>query len=493
MEKSEADTARPAVAGELRVDPEAVKEKFKQLREAVYSEFQGQEKIDKPASLAAGKALRKEVPRKSQAEWTVEKGRSRGVDLLKQQESDRVQELLSIRHERMAVSPFTFYRGAAIIMADDLSKTPSTGIRVQDCGDAHIANFGIFGSAEGRLVFDLNDFDETLPAPWEWDVKRFLTSVEICGRDRGFSEKERRKIVRNTAKYYRESMQTFSELGNLEVWYAHIDIENLLESDSIELKSESSRQIRKTISKAMNKNSAAAAAKLTETVDGKQQIISDPPLIVPMRELAGDEGEKALQYLGLVLKKYRMSLPRERRSLIDQYSIVDMARKVVGVGSVGTRAWIVVLEGADPTDTLVLQVKEASESVLEPYAQKSEFANHGRRVVEGLRATQTAGDIFTGWVTIADMDGTSKDYYVRQLWNAKGSIDLTDITRDNLKGLAKMCAWTLAHEHAKTGNRHEIAGYLGKGEAFDEAMAEFASKYADQNEADYQMFLKAQE
>ena len=288
-------------------------------------------------------------------------------------------------------------------------------------------------------------------------------------------------------------MQTFSELGNLEVWYAHIDIENLLESDSIELKSESSRQIRKTISKAMNKNSAAAAAKLTETVDGKQQIISDPQLIVPMRELAGDEGEKALQYLGLVLKKYRMSLPRERRSLIDQYSIVDMARKVVGVGSVGTRAWIVVLEGADPTDTLVLQVKEASESVLEPYAQKSEFSNHGRRVVEGLRATQTAGDIFTGWVTIADMDGTPKDYYVRQLWNAKGSIDLTDITRDNLKGLAKMCAWTLAHEHAKTGNRHEIAGYLGKGEAFDEAMAEFASKYADQNEADYQMFLKAQE
>ncbi|MDD2414199.1 MAG: DUF2252 domain-containing protein, partial [Eubacteriaceae bacterium] len=418
-----------------------------QIKQAIYSEFKGVEKTDKTASLKKGKALRKQVSRRAQGEWTVQKQREDGVNLLKQQENTRVKELLSIRHERMQASAFAFYRGSAVIMAADLAKTPSTGIKVQACGDAHIANFGIFSSPERRLVLDINDFDETLPAPWEWDIKRLVASVEICGRQRGFSSKVRKKAVREAAEVYRKSMRHFSEMGNLDVWYAHMDVASIFESATLNLEKAEAKTIQKVMEKALSKNNDRAVAKLTKAVDGKLQIISDPPLLVPLRELGDKSGriESAQKYLSLILKQYRLSLPRERRTLIDQYSIVDMARKVVGVGSVGTKAWVIVLEGSDARDPLVLQIKEATESVLEPYAGKSPFLEHGRRVVEGQRAAQTAGDILTGWVTVPDPDGGKTDFYVRQLWNGKGSIDLDTIPPDGLIGFSAVCAWLLAH------------------------------------------------
>lgn len=454
--------------------------------------LQPEKKYDREEGYEYGKSLRKKIPRSSHAEWNVEEGRTRPIELIRKQEASRVQELIPIRHERMLDSPFSFYRGASIIMADDLAKTPYTDIRVQACGDAHIANFGIFGSPERNLLFDINDFDETLPATWEWDVKRLLASIEICGRYRNFSEARTTEAVMAAAREYRESMREFSRMGTLEVWYAHLNIEKLLADHDEELDQDSSQFLLRTVKKASRKNSYKAVSKLTETVDGQLRIVSDPPILVPYRDLASVDikQENAAKFLSTILRRYRLSLPREVRFLIDQYTPVDVARKVVGVGSVGMRAWIVVMVGSDNDDPLVLQIKEATQSVLEPYAGKSQFREAGHRVIAGQKAIQNAGDLLTGWVRVPTSLGSYNDYYVRQLWDNKGSIDLDKITDQDLIRLSRLCAWTLANAHARTGNRHAIAGYLGKSTVFDEAVTEFAKRYADQNQRDYEKFSR---
>lgn len=452
-------------------------------------------------SKAHGKQLRKKVPRSAQGAWEPAGDRPDPVALLQEQGRDRLQDLLPLRYQRMAASAFAFYRGSALIMASDLATTPNTGITVQACGDAHISNFGLFSSPERRTVFDINDFDETLPGPWEWDVKRLAASVEICGRDRGFSESERTEMVLACARGYREGMRAFANMGNLDVWYAHVDV------DSLQASLEASRApkkelaaVDKALQKAKQKDSSRAVAKLTEVVDGRLRVVSNPPTVVPLRELIDESGHAGVkefgdaditEVVGHILAGYRLTLAPERRHLVEQYEGVDIARKVVGVGSVGTRAWIVVMRGASNADPLVLQVKEAQESVLERYVGKSEYANHGQRVVQGQRAMQTASDILLGWCRLPGEDGRHKDYYVRQLWDGKGSIDLERLPQKGLVELARACGLTLAHAHARTGNRFAIAGYLGKNDSFDRAMVRFATAYAEQNETDYRRFFEA--
>lgn len=441
-----------------------------------------------------GQDLQKELPLEEHAVFQVEDNRPNPVDLLIEQGKSRVQELLPLRYERMSVSAFTFYRGAALIMASDLSHTPTTGLNVQACGDAHISNFGLFSSPERRTVFDINDFDETSIAPWEWDVKRLATSVEICGRDNGFSKKQRKAAVKACVEAYRKSMQKFAEMGHLEVWYAHFDVDTLY----AQLSSEFSKA-EKIIKKAKGKNSARAIQKLTEKDKGQLRIISDAPVIVPLRDLISRSkklsehfDENTLRkFMQAVMMKYRETLPADKKKLIDAYTPVDMAHKVVGVGSVGTRAWIVVLQGADENDALVLQIKEAEESVLERFCGKSQYRQHGHRVIAGQQSMQTVSDMFLGWCRLPDISGVHKDYYVRQLWDGKGSIDLSLLDPTQLTKLAQACGWTLAHAHARTGNRFAIASYLGEDDTFDKAIAKFATAYADQNEKDYQVFIEA--
>ncbi|MGI6033560.1 MAG: DUF2252 domain-containing protein [Coriobacteriales bacterium] len=445
---------------------------------------------------AKGKELREKVPRSSHAELALE-NRLDPVEVLRGQEKSRVEELLPLRHTRMAATPFTFYRGAAAIMAGDLSRTPATGITVQACGDAHVSNFGLFESAERNLVFDINDFDETLPGPWEWDVKRLAASIEICGRDRGFGKDQREDAVFATVNAYRRAMRSFSKMGNLEVWYTYVDAEHMIAMESEHIPETSLAAIEKLFEKARAKNSSRAVRKLTERdAEGRLRIVSKPPEIVPMRELVDvpdSAGARTRIELGvkLLIRSYLASLPRERRRLVGQYSIMDAARKVVGVGSVGTRCWMLVLQGRDENDPLVLQIKEAESSVLEPYVGKSRCLQHGERVVTGQRAIQNSGDILLGWMRAPGEDNVMHDYYVRQLWDGKGSFDLEKLDASGLANLGRLCGWTLARSHARTGDRHEIAGYLGKSEAFDEAIVAFSRAYADLNDRDYDRFLKA--
>ncbi len=443
-------------------------------------------------SIKNGKDRRKIFSRKDLGTWEVQTGRALVEELISRQDASRVKQLIPVRHQRMAVSPFTFFRGSAIIQAGDIASSGGTDIRVQACGDAHISNFGLYASTERRVVFDINDFDETLNAPFDVDIKRLVASIEICGRERGFSKKARQDAVYDAAAMYRSSMLEFSEMGNMEVWYRHLDLESLLDKGSELMTEDNEKTIRTAVNKAMSNNSMRAIEKMTETVDGKLRIKSNPPLIVPIREMP--DKEKELYDLQCNLYKafdiYRQSLPPEKRILIDQYEPIELAHKVVGVGSVGRRAWVMVLMGRDDGDPLVLQIKQAERSVLEDYYGKSEYETCGQRVVEGQRLIQTAGDILLGWFRLELPGEKTFDYYVRQLYDSKGSFNLEKITQNGYHGLASMCAWTLAHAHAKTGNRHELAGYLGKGEAFEEAMVKYADSYADQNEADYDMFLK---
>ena len=445
-----------------------------------------------------GRQLRDQFPLEDHATWSVPETREDPVALLHSQDETRIQELVPLRHKRMAVSPFTFYCGAALIMASDLSHTPSTGITVQACGDAHIANFGMFMSPEGRMVFDMNDFDETAPGPWEWDIKRLVTSVEICGRDRGFSKKERNDAIRLCAQSYRTSMRNFAKMGNLEVWYDHVDLAELLELLSDDASSEDRKQAKRALKKMRSKNNTRAAEKLTEEVDGHLRFKSMPPTLVPWREMIGTikwgntlGSDGAMRLLDLGLAEYRDTMRPETRNMMRHYNGVDVAHKVVGVGSVGTHALVVALEGTSLKDPLILQVKEAQESVLERFCGKCEQAHHGQRVVEGQRALQAVSDALLGWCSLPDENGRLRDFYVRQLWNGKGSVDLSVIDAEHLSGLAAVCGWTLAHAHARTGNRFAIASYLGKKKTFDRAMVKFARAYADQNEADYQHFVES--
>ncbi len=444
-----------------------------------------------------GKSLRKAVPRDVFASWQPPMNRPDPAGLIFSQDADRVKELVPVRHERMAVSPFTFYRGAALVMASDLSTMPTTGIEVQVCGDAHVSNFGLFLSPERRTVFDINDFDETCRGPWEWDVARLVASIEICGRDRNFSDEEREAAVLAAASGYRESMRKFATMGNMDVWYEHFDVDNLISVFGGNLNKKDLKKAQKALQKAKNKNSTRAIGKLTEVVDGQLCVVSDPPIVIPLRNLiqhAETEIPADLdmtKVVSLVLERYRQSLAPERAALVQRYRGVDIAHKVVGVGSVGLQAWIVVLEGANAEDPLVLQIKEATDSVLERFVGKASQPSHGQRVVEGQHAMQTVSDALLGWTTLPMPSGKTRDFYVRQLWDGKGSIDLTTIRPKHLESLARACGWTLAHAHARTGDRFAIASYLGKSTKFDVAMLEFASAYADQNDKDYAAFVAA--
>jgi uncharacterized protein (DUF2252 family) len=447
--------------------------------------------MDAAESAASGKAAHSSAPRSSHRGWEPGAGREDPVAILERQAASRVPELVPIRYWRMSASPFACFRGAAAVMAADLATTPVSGLRVQACGDAHLSNFGAFAAPDRRLVFDLNDFDESLPGPWEWDVKRLAASFAIAGRENGLKRKERVAVTLTAAREYREAMRAFAGQGNLEVWYARFDVEAALQEVEDEDPTEVKR-VRKGVAKARSKDSLRALAKLAEVVDGELRIRSEPPLLVPAEELLADsEGHDLNEVLSGVLEAYRTSLPVDRQHLLDGYRMRHIARKVVGVGSVGTRAWVILLTGADDSDPLFLQAKEAEASVLEPYAGASRYKNHGRRVVEGQRLMQAASDIFLGWCPAVGLDGRARDFYVRQLWDWKRSAEVERLTLRGLEVYARMCGETLARAHARSGDRIAIASYLGGGDAFDQAIAEFSERYADQNERDHAALVAA--
>ncbi len=437
--------------------------------------------------VARGKAARAEIPRSRHAEFDPPTDRADPIELLESQARTRVPELVPIRYGRMLVSPFTFYRGAAKIMANDLAGTPRTGLTVQCCGDAHLSNFGVFASPERRLVFDINDFDETLPGPWEWDVKRLAASMLIAARDNGYKARDQDQILLDTVGQYRDAMRTFAGMGNLEVWYARLEIETLLQERAAQLEPVTVKRTEKGLAKARTRDSMAAFSKLTQTVDGRVEIVDQSPLIVPLRVLLpGAQGEEWFDELHRLIRTYRQSLEFDRRVLLEQFQLMDFARKVVGVGSVGTRAWIALFFGRDSGDPLFLQMKEAEASVMEAYVGKSQFRNHGQRVVSGQRVMQATSDIFLGWVHVkAGLDGVARDFYGRQLKDWKGSVEIDRMIPAGMTVYGRLCGWTLARAHARSGDRVAIAAYLGSGNAFDRAILEFAKAYADQNERDY--------
>ncbi len=448
-----------------------------------------------PAERAArGKAARAAVPRESHAVFDPPKDRPDPIALLEEQARTRVPELVPVRYGRMMVSAFTYYRGAALPMASDLATTPVSGLAVQACGDAHLSNFGLFGSAERRLMFDVNDFDETLPGPWEWDVKRLAASLEVAGRDNGLVPKQRRDIVAAAVSRYRMAMREFAAMTNLDVWYAHADMTEVRAQLDTQLRARQRKYLDQSLAKAHTRDSLQELAKLTRIVDGRPRIISDPPLLVPIDELVPAETERA-DLEGLLtglLAKYRRTLETDRRYLLEQFEFCDMARKVVGVGSVGTRCWIVLMLGRDETDPLFLQVKEAEASVLSRFVGASKYPNQGQRVVAGQRLMQASSDIFLGWQRNEQgLDGRQRDFYVRQLRDWKFSVDIALLRPEGLQMYAGLCGWTLARAHARSGDRIAIASYLGGSDVFDRAVARFAAAYADQNERDHQALIDA--
>jgi uncharacterized protein (DUF2252 family) len=444
--------------------------------------------------MARGKAARAEVPRESHAEFDPGPDRTDPLSLLEEQGRTRVPELVPVRYGRMMVSPFTYYRGAALPMASDLATTPVTGLAVQACGDAHLSNFGIYGSAERRLVFDLNDFDETLPGPWEWDVKRLAASLEVAGRGNGLARKQRRDIVMNAVGQYRQAMRQFAGMTNLEVWYSHADIDQLRAQYDSMLSERQRRAVDKGMAKARTTDSLQEVAKLTRMMDGEPRIISDPPVLVPVDELVASEMDRKefkVWITGLI-GGYRRTLQDDRRYLLDQYEFCDMARKVVGVGSVGTRCWIILMLGRDESDPLFLQVKEAEASVLSRFVGASKHRNQGQRVVAGQRLMQASSDIFLGWQrNETGLDGRPRDFYVRQLRDWKFSVEIETMIPAGLRMYGGLCGWTMARAHACSGDRIAIAAYLGNSDAFDRAITQFAATYADQNERDHQALVDA--
>jgi uncharacterized protein (DUF2252 family) len=443
---------------------------------------------------AAGKRARADTPRSSHGQWEAAQHREDPIAILERQAESRVEELVPIRYGRMAVSPFTFYRGAAAIMAADLAQTPTSGFTVQLCGDAHLSNFGVFASPEREMLFDINDFDETLPGPWEWDLKRLAVSLAIAGRDRSLSSQEIADVLACTAQAYRQSMRGFAQMSNLAVWYAKLnatDIVNIVHEQQL-AHGKPLQKMERKLGRARTKDSTRALHKLTETVDGHLRFVSEPPLIVPIEELLSESERGELhERLELMLGGYRDSLSDDHRVLLGDYDFQCIARKVVGVGSVGTRAWVLLMVGRDEQDPLVLQAKEAQASVLEPYAGASKYPNHGQRVVEGQRTMQAASDIFLGWLPAVGIDEVPRDFYVRQLWDGKLSVEIETMDYKQLRGYGSLCAWTLARAHARTGDRVAIASYLGAGGVFDQAIVGFSEAYAEQNERDYAKLLQA--
>src|SRR5271165_4041966 len=443
--------------------------------------------------VARGKAARAEVPRSSHAIYEPPPGRTDPIKLLERQAEMRVPELIPIRYGRMLVSPFTFYRGGAMIMAHDLAGTPRSGLTVQCCGDAHLSNFGVFASPERRLMFDINDFDETLPGPWEWDVKRLAVSMLIAARDNSFAPKDQDRIVLDTVRRYRTAMAEFAGMKNLDVWYSHIDIESVVEELAAQFKQKMVKRTEAVLAKARTKDSMAAFSKLTHTVNGRVQIVDQSPLIVPLAQLLSDSRRpKMFEELHQLLRSYRNTLQFDRRVLLEGFELADFARKVVGVGSVGTRAWIALMLGRDGQDPLFLQMKEAEASVLEEFVAPSEFDNHGERVVAGQRLMQATSDIFLGWLHVeSGIDGQERDFYGRQLKDWKGSAEIEQLVPSGMATYGRLCGWTLARAHARSGDRIAIAAYLGKSDAFDRAILEFSYAYAEQNDSDYQALTAA--
>ena len=437
-----------------------------------------------------GKAARAALPRSSHAALEPAAGRD-PVGRIIGESADRVAELVPIRYGRMLASPFAFYRGTASLMAADLAGTPKSGLDVQLCGDAHLSNFGAFASPSRRLVFDLNDFDETLPGPFEWDVKRLAASFELLARHRGFSDAERSGLVLRSLSGYREAMRGFADMSDLSVWYAHADVTDLIMRLRAERAKAQAKAVQVAMEKAQAKDHTRAMIRLTEMSDGHRRIRSQPPLIVPVRELSDVNVADLADRMNGLISRYTATLSDDRRALVSRYRYVDAGRKVVGVGSVGTRCWIVLFLGRDDDDPLVLQVKEASESALEPYLEPSAYANHGERVVQGQRLMQAESDIFLGWLK-NDLEGPeSRDLYVRQLWDWKASLDPDTARPEGLLIYAQLCGWTLARAHARTGDRIAISAYLGKGDTFDRAVAEFSTAYADVAQQDFQAFERA--
>ena len=466
-----------------------------------------------------GRQASDRTPPSSHSGWQPAADRPDPVALIEEQDADREQDLVPVRHGRMAVSPFTFYRGGAKIMAADLKDTPVAGLGAQLCGDAHLSNFGLFASPERRLLFDLNDFDETLPGPFEYDVKRMAASFTIAARNNGFSKADARAATQASVTAYREAMAAFAQMPTMDVWYAHLDEDELMgairsavaetkkevkeakgakkgkkekkDEEQEKLAKRAEKTAGKTAAKAHTRDSLQALSKLCEQIDGQYQIVSQPPIIVPARALAATYGLASDEVVPVIheqFRAYRATLQADRRHLLERFEIVDAARKVVGVGSVGTRAFIVLLQGRDGTDPLFLQIKEATASVLEAHLPKSRFRQHGQRVVEGQRMMQAASDIYLGWTKGLDVN---RHFYWRQLRDMKGSVEVETLRPQGLTFYARICGWTMARAHARSGDPVAMAAYLGASDAFDKSITDFSQRYADQNEKDYEEFIKA--
>jgi uncharacterized protein (DUF2252 family) len=445
------------------------------------------------ARVARGKAARGALPRERQAEWTSSQRTLEPLDLLAEQAQTRLPDLVPLRYGRMADSPFAYYRGAALPMAADLATTAHSGLMVQLCGDAHLSNFGGFASPEREMIFDINDFDETSAGPFEWDVKRLAASLEVAARGRGFDRSIARNVVLGGVRSYQQGIRTVAGLSNLAVWYSRLGLAEVSKRWGDAAGKKMLQRAQRSVAKAESKDQLKARAKLTRLVDGGLRFVSDPPLVVPVQELYGDtQGQRLEESIHEAIRDYRRTLPGDRRRLLESYRFLDLARKVVGVGSVGTRSWMALFVGRDNDDTLILQVKEAEASVLERFLVKSTFNNHGQRVVEGQRLMQAASDIFLGWQRVAEgVDGRPHDYYVRQLWDWKLSADVATMAPDELGVYAQVCGWALALGHARSGDVVAIGSYVGGSDAFAMALAEFAHSYADQNDRDHQALLNA--
>ena len=436
-----------------------------------------------------GKSLRQQAPRRSHGDWSPAPDRPDPISLLQAQDKTRIQHLVPIKYGRMLESPFAFLRGSATVMAADLAGSPVSGIDAILCGDAHLSNFGVFATPERQLVFDINDFDEVYPGPWEWDLKRLAASAVVAGRENGFKEKKCKQLAVVVSQYYRKAMQRFSEKRILDIWYFHVEAEAVLDVFDQHSK-QGAKSAEKMVKKARRKTHEQTLEKLTEFVDGRRQIINDPPLLVRLSEFLSEEQKEQItkQDVDRAWSEYVSSLPEERRMLLSRFRVTDGALRVGGVGSVGTRCWIMLLEGSSEDDALILQQKEAGQSVLEAYLQKRDFANPAKRVVVGQRLMQASSDIFLGWHQSA-LTGTN--YYWRQLKDMKGSVEVADLDETGLATYLGVCSVCLARAHTRTSNPAKISGYLGKGEVFDEAISDFAVAYADQTERDYQALEKA--
>jgi uncharacterized protein (DUF2252 family) len=442
---------------------------------------------------AKGKSARAALPRARHAEWSPRQRTHKPLDLLAEQAQTRVPELVPIRHGRMAASPFAYYRGAALPMAADLATAPHSGLMVQLCGDAHLSNFGGFASPEREMLFDINDFDETAPGPFEWDLKRLAASLEIAARARAFDPQSTRTVVTAGVRSYQQAIREFAAMSNLVVWYSRLNVAEAIQRWGGSVGKKIVDQVQRNVAKAQTKDQIKARAQLTRLVDSELRFRSDPPLLVPVDELFGEaESQQLRDSIHDAIRSYRRTLQGDRRHLLESYRFADLARKVVGVGSVGTRAWVALFVGGSNDDTLILQAKEAEASVLERFVGKSTFENHGQRVVEGQRVMQAASDIFLGWYRVSrGADGRPHDYYFRQLWDWKLSAAVETMTPELLGVYAQLCGWTLARAHARSGDALAIGSYLGAGDTFPQALADFSSAYADQNNADHKALVDA--